>query len=85
MTSTRLTFFRRLGSTLTLWTLIAASVAANSDFGFFALILFVAMVALYEYFHMVKEQGAPVFTLTGMLCGALYLIGSFFYLRTHGG
>lgn len=85
MTSTRLTFFRRLGSTLTLWALIVASVLANSDYGYFALILFVTLVALYEYYHMVKEQGAPVFTLTGILCAAVYLIGSFFYLRTHGG
>jgi phosphatidate cytidylyltransferase len=42
------------------------------------------MVALYEYFHMVKELGAPAFTLTGMLCGAIYMIASFFYLRTTG-
>lgn len=85
MTSTRLTFFRRLGSTLGLWALIIASLAAQSDYGYFFLILFMALVALYEYFHMVKEQGAPVFTLTGMLCGAVYLVGSFFYLRNHGG
>lgn len=85
MTSTRLTFFRRLGSTLGLWALIIASLAAQSDYGYFLLILFMALVALYEYFHMVKEQGAPVFTLTGMLCGAVYLVGSFFYLRNHGG
>ncbi|HRJ72721.1 MAG TPA: phosphatidate cytidylyltransferase [Terrimicrobiaceae bacterium] len=84
MTSTRMTFFRRLGSTLGLWSLIIASVIAGSDFGYFFLILFMALVALYEYFHMVKEQGAPVFTLTGMLCAAVYLIGSFLYLRSHG-
>ncbi len=84
MTSTRMTFFRRLGSTLGLWALIIASVIAGSDFGYFFLILFMALVALYEYFHMVKEQGAPVFTLTGMLVAAIYLTGSFLYLRSHG-
>lgn len=84
MTPNRLTFFRRLGSTLALWAVIVGTVLAGNDIGFFFLILFMALVALYEYFHMVKEQGAPVFTLTGMLCGAVYLTGSFFYLRAHG-
>lgn len=84
MTSRRTTFFRRLGSTLTLWAIIIGTVLANSDIGFFALILFMGLVGLYEYFHMVKEQGAPVFTLTGSICAALYLVGSFLYLRTHG-
>jgi len=85
MSQASTTFFRRLGSTLGLWGLIVASIVADSDFGFFALILFMAMVALYEYYHMVKEQGAPVFTLTGMICGAIYMTGSFLYLRTAGG
>jgi len=84
MSAKRTTFFNRLGSTLVLWTLIVASVVAGYDIGFFFLILFMGLVALYEYFHMVKEQGAPVFTLTGMICAAVYLTGSFFYLRAHG-
>lgn len=84
MTTTLQTFFSRLGSTVGLWALIIASVVAGSDIGYFLLIAFMALVALYEYLHMVKEQGAPVFTLTGMLCGGVYLFGSFLYLRTHG-
>src|SRR6188768_2237875 len=84
MSSNLLTFFRRLGSTLVLWALITASILANSDIGFFAIILFMALVALYEYFHMIKEQGAKVFTLTGMTCAGIYLIGSFLFLRAHG-
>lgn len=79
------TFFRRLSSTLVLWTLIVASIAVGSDIGFFLLILFMALVGLYEYFHMVKEQGAPVFTLTGMICGGVYLTASFLFLRSQGG
>lgn len=85
MSPERVTFFRRLSSTLILWTLIVSSVLVGSDIGFFFLILFMALVALYEYFHMVKEQGTPVFTLTGMICGAVYLTASFFFLRSQGG
>jgi phosphatidate cytidylyltransferase len=84
MSITQMTFLRRLGSTLVLWALILSSLMAGSDIGYFLLILFMALVGLYEYFHMVKEQGAPVFTLTGMICATLYLSGSFLYLRNHG-
>ena len=79
-----MTFFQRLGSTLGLWTLIVVCLLAGSQYGYFALILFVALAGLYEYFQMVKELGTPVFTLTGMLCATGYLVGSFFYLKTHG-
>ncbi len=84
MTSTLATFFRRLGSTLILWAVIIASVLAGSDIGFFVIIFLLALAALREYFHLVKMQGAPVFTLTGMICAAIYLLTSFFYLRVHG-
>lgn len=78
MSAARTTFFQRLFSTLILWTLIVGATVMESQVGYLLLILFMAMVALYEYFHMVAGQGAPVFTLTGMLCGAAYLIGSFY-------
>lgn len=81
MNRIRLTFFRRLSSTLGLWALIAVSVILGSDIGFFLLIAGMAMVALREYFAMAKEQGAPVFTLTGMMCAAVYLVWSFLSMR----
>ena len=84
MNSSRISFLQRLGSTLALWALIVAALLAGSEYGYFLLILFVALAALYEYFHMVKELGTAAFTLTGMLCGAIYMIGSFLYQRAHG-
>lgn len=78
MSAARTTFFQRLFSTLVLWTLIVGATVMESQVGYLLLILFMALVALYEYFHMVEEQGAPVFTLTGMICGGLYLVGSFY-------
>ena len=79
-----MTFFQRLGSTLGLWALIVACLLAGSDYGYFALILFMSLVGLYEYYQMVKGFGAPVFTLTGMICAVVYLTGNFLYLRVHG-
>lgn len=82
MTPSRTTFIRRLTSTLGLWTLIALSVVVGSDVGFFTIIFLVGLAALREYFAMVKEQGTQVFTLTGMLCAAIYLLASFVSLRS---
>lgn len=80
----RTTFFRRLTSTLILWALIAASLVAASDWGFFAIIGGLSLIALREYFALAKEEGVRVFTLTGMLCAAVYLTASFFDLRAGG-
>ncbi|GAB4178031.1 MAG: phosphatidate cytidylyltransferase [Terrimicrobiaceae bacterium] len=85
MSATRVTFFRRLLSTTWLWLGIGISMVVGQDWLFFAMIFFVAMVALREYFALAKHQGAPVFTLTGMLCAAAYLLGSFFVLREDRG
>lgn len=84
MKSRRATFFLRLASTLILWALIGASVVAGSAYGFFAIIFVMALLALREYFVMVKGQGTPVFTLTGMICAAVYLLVSFFHQKTYG-
>lgn len=78
MSAARTTFFQRLFSTLILWSLIIGTTLMESQVGYLLLILFMALVALYEYFHMVAQQGSPVFTLTGMICGGLYLVGSFY-------
>jgi len=80
--SARATFLRRLASTLVLWALIALSVVAGSAWGVFAIIFGVALLALREYFALARAEGVRVFTLTGMICAALYLVASFFDLRS---
>jgi phosphatidate cytidylyltransferase len=67
-----------------MWALIAACMVIGNDWGFFALIAGLALAALREYFAMAKLQGAPVFTLTGLLSGFLYLLASFLVLRSGG-
>jgi phosphatidate cytidylyltransferase len=79
--STRLSFLRRLGSTVALWGMIAAAVLLNTDWGYFALIAGIGLVALREYFALAKAQGAAVFTLTGMICAALFFTVSFLGMR----
>ena len=77
----RLVFRRRLASTLALWALICGVVAWNHEVGYFALIAGIGLKALREYFALAKAQGVPVFTLTGLLCAAVYFAASFLDLR----
>ncbi len=84
MTPARMTFFLRLGSTLGLWALMLATVFAGWEAGFFALMAAMAMRALWEYYRMLEADGIGVFTLTGLVCAAVLLIGGFLIVRHEG-
>jgi len=84
MNSPRLTFFLRLGSTVTLWVLILATIFSGREWAFFCLIAGMALVGLLEYFRMLDKDGIPNFQLTAMICAAVFLGGSFYYSSTAG-
>jgi phosphatidate cytidylyltransferase len=42
------------------------------------------LVALWEFYRMLDHKGLPNFKVTGMICGALMLAGSFYYFRKMG-
>ena len=84
MTPGRLTFFSRLTSTLVLWVLMLATVFTGWDVGFFLLLSFMALRALWEYYRMLEHDGIGVFTLTGLICAALLLAGGFLIVRSEG-
>ena len=84
MTPARMTFFLRLGSTLGLWALMLATVFAGWEAGFFALMAAMAMRALWEYYRMLEADGIGVFTLTGLVCAAVLLVGGFLIVRHEG-
>lgn len=84
MTPGRLTFFLRLLSTIILWLLLLATILIGWEIGFFALVGFMAMRALWEYYSMLKHDGIRVFTLTGMICAAVLLCGGFLITRASG-
>jgi len=84
MASKRATFFLRLTSTLVLWGVILGIVVAQNEFGYFALIAFLSLVALWEYFHMLKLDGIECFRLTGMVTAGAFLVGSFAFLHYLG-
>ncbi|MEI6034056.1 MAG: CDP-archaeol synthase [Verrucomicrobiae bacterium] len=84
MTSKQITFYLRLSSTVGLWALMLATVFAGYDAGFFCLLAFTAMMALWEYYRMLEGDGIGVFTLTGMICAGVLLGGGFLLMKTHG-
>lgn len=84
MPSKRVTFLLRLTSTLVLWGVILGVILAQSELGYFGLMAVLAMVALYEYFHMLKLDGIRCFVLTGMVTAAAFLVGSFYFLSRFG-
>jgi len=84
MTSKQITFFSRLASTVALWVLMLGTVFAGYDMGFFALLAGTALLGLYEYYRMLEGDGIPVFTLTGMICASVLLVGGFVLMREMG-
>jgi phosphatidate cytidylyltransferase len=84
MTSAQNTFFRRLTSTLGLWALILVAVLLNYDYLFCLLIAVMSLVALWEYFRMLKASGTSALPLTGTICAAVFLGGGFWALSSHG-
>lgn len=84
MTAKQLTFFLRLSSTAGLWVLMLATIFSGYAFGFFCLLAFMAMAALWEYYRMLEGDGIAVFTLTGMICGGVLLAGGFLLMKEHG-
>ena len=53
--------------------MMLATVFAGYDFGFFCLLAFMALVALWEYYRMLEADGIGVFTLTGLICAVVLL------------
>jgi phosphatidate cytidylyltransferase len=84
MTSKQITFFLRLSSTVGLWGLMLATVFSGYDSGFFCLLAFMALMALWEYYRMLEGDGIGVFTLTGMICAVVLLGGGFLLMKAHG-
>lgn len=84
MNPVRITFLLRLGSTTALWAIILAAVFSGNEWAFFAVIAGMALASLWEYFRMLDKDGIPNFQLTAVISAAVFLAGSFLYLRTNG-
>ncbi len=84
MTPTRLVFFRRLGSSLALWTVALWIIFSGNEAGFLFLITTLGLVGLWEFYTMLDHKRLPNFKMIGMWCGLLFSWGSFYYFRKVG-
>lgn len=64
--------------------MMLATIFAGYEVGFFCLLAFMALAALWEYYRMLEADGIGVFTLTGLICGIVLLAGGFFSMQAHG-
>jgi phosphatidate cytidylyltransferase len=77
-------FIRRLASTVTLWTIVLLALFSSnrivSDYVFMALILFLAITGLIEFYGLVEKRNLVCFKGWGIFGGILLMLGTFFNL-----
>jgi phosphatidate cytidylyltransferase len=82
-------FLRRLITTVILWTVILAAMFSGSDLvsnGVFLLLVFVlALAGLAEFYGLAEKRGLACFKFSGLLGGALLMVGTFLNLTGHLG
>lgn len=80
-------FVRRLGSTVTLWTIVLLAVFSGSDFirryVFLGLMMLLAVAGLIEFYGLVEKRGFVCFKEWGILNGVLMMGATFFYLTVY--
>lgn len=80
----RSVFILRFASTIVLWTIALLIAFCGFEVGFWGLISLFGMISLWEFYGMLDHRGLPNFKLTGMICGAVMLCGSFYYFARMG-
>src|SRR2546430_4610048 len=80
----RSVFIFRFMSTIVLWSVALVIVFSGYELAFYCLIGTVGLIALWEFYGMLDHKELPNFKLTGMICGAAMLIGSFYYFSHFG-
>jgi phosphatidate cytidylyltransferase len=83
-TSRRSVFVPRFISTVVLWSIALAIAFSGYEILFWLLISAFGLVALLEFYRMLDHAGLPNFKITGLICGAILLAGSFHYFSTIG-
>ncbi len=78
------TFFRRLFSFVTLWTIIISALFSGnrliSDDVFLVIIVLLAVAGLAEFYAMVEKEGLVCFRYSGLVGGVLLMVGTFLNL-----
>src|SRR5436853_2302429 len=78
------TFLPRFFSTIALWSVALIIAFSGYESLYFVLISAFGLIALWEFYRMLDHRGLPNFKVTGLLCGAVMLGGSFYYFSRTG-
>jgi phosphatidate cytidylyltransferase len=81
---TRSTFLVRFITTIALWTIALVIAFSGYELAFYALICAFGLIALWEFYRMLDHRDLPNFKITGIICGAVMLVGSFYYFAKMG-
>src|ERR1700751_5521034 len=84
VTTSRSAFVLRFISTVALWTIALLIMFSGYEILFWLLISLFGMIGLLEFYRMLDHKGLPNFKITGMICGAIMLVGSFYYFSKVG-
>src|SRR3989442_4991893 len=82
--TSRSAFILRFVSTIALWTVALLIMFSGYEILFWLLISVFGMIGLFEFYRMLDHKGLPNFKITGMICGAIMLAGSFYYFSKIG-
>ena len=80
----RAVFIMRFISTVALWSIALLIAFSGFEILFWILISVFGLIALLEFYRMLDHKGLPNFKVTGMICGAVMLVGSFYYFAKMG-
>jgi phosphatidate cytidylyltransferase len=80
----RSVFILRFASTVVLWSIALAIAFSGYEIFFWFLISAFGLIALLEFYRMLDHAHLPNFKITGLICGAILLAGSFHYFSTVG-
>ena len=80
----RSVFILRFISTVALWSVALLIMFSGYEILFWLLISVFGMIGLWEFYRMLDHKGLPNFKITGMICGAVMLAGSFYYFSKIG-
>ena len=77
-------FLVRFITTIALWTIALVIAFSGFELAFYALICAFGLIALWEFYRMLDHRDLPNFKITGLICGAVMLVGSFYYFAKMG-
>ena len=81
----RSVFIVRFITTIALWSVALVIAFSGYELAFYALICAFGLIALWEFYGMLDHRSSlPNFKVTGMICGTVMLVGSFYYFAKIG-